>query len=227
MPQRPVPGGSLLGPATKNQGASDPGSSRAWPLSDTDIRVALREALMSQPDLGNARVLEEVRIPARSVRADLMITEPRFLHVVEIKSDLDSLERLRQQIAAYESVGDFVSIVVGWRHAARTLREVPGWWEVLLAERGAAGGVRLVQLREGSPNPVFERPGLPSLLSRQESLDLLKACGSGHGLSRSSRRVINSLVGEVVTHRALRERVHRCLKAEPRLSVPRPQSCDD
>ena len=61
----------------------------------------------------------------------------------EIKSDVDSLQRLPGQIAAFASVFDRVSLVTTDRHLADVKKVIPSWWGIVYSRRG---GIRLSPL---------------------------------------------------------------------------------
>ena len=82
-------------------------------LSDADIRLIVRSLLHDEADDG--RVFEEVGLLQGEARPDFLLVNGS-LHGYEIKSDLDTLRRLDNQIRVYSKVLDLVTIVATPRH---------------------------------------------------------------------------------------------------------------
>ncbi|GAI41256.1 unnamed protein product, partial [marine sediment metagenome] len=132
-----------------------------------------------------------------AARIDLVVVNHQ-LHGYEIKSDLDSLRRLPDQIKAYSSVMDRVTLVVGYRHAYDVLRMVPEWWGVRLAEmKKGSGTVVLSDARPARNNPKVDMNAVATLLWRNEALAVLEEIGAASGVrskrrSEIYRRLVNS-----------------------------------
>lgn len=167
-------------------------------MNDRDIRTVLKEELMRR----NAKdddtlVLDELGIRHGAARIDLVVVNHQ-LHGYEIKSDLDSLRRLPDQIKAYSSVMDRVTLVVGYRHAYDALRMVPEWWGVRLAEmKKRSGTVVLSDARPARNNPKVDLNAVAALLWRNEALAVLEEIGAASGVrskrrSKIYRRLVNS-----------------------------------
>jgi hypothetical protein len=89
-------------------------------LTASEITAALlRDLLGSHPD---AVVLREFTCPAGRVDV-LAITDA--LHGFEVKSDLDSLQRVEAQLAAYSRYCQTLTFVAGRTLAIQLLRMVP------------------------------------------------------------------------------------------------------
>ena len=171
----PVPLGDLV-TAQFGHGASAPpraGLQReVSTLDDPTIRAAFRtEALQSAQRPASASgdtyvQAEEVPILGGHVRADLIRVSARAMHVLEIKSDLDSRGRLAEQARAYSQVADEVTLVVGPRHLAWALGTVPEWWEIILVTCGSSGTVEFASISPRRRNPRATRLDQLALLSR-------------------------------------------------------------
>lgn len=145
-------------------GAHGPRLWRRDPTSDQEIRTALHAAIRADGSLASSVVADEVRLSKGTARADLVVVSGSELWILEIKSDRDSLARLREQSEPYSATADRLTLVVGWKLAAAALRIAPRWWEVWLAERCGLGDLRFVPLRDGGSNPSGTRPGLDRLV---------------------------------------------------------------
>lgn len=140
-------------------GALGPFPDAGNPLSDAEIRGAVRVAT-SGADI----CLEEVECWRGYARADFVCLTAGVVSIIEIKSDRDSLHRFGEQSRVYSSIAERVTLVVGWNLAARALRAAPNWWDVVLAEREGLSEVRLIQIRDGAPNPDSNISGLLAML---------------------------------------------------------------
>ncbi|MBY3754366.1 sce7726 family protein [Azospirillum formosense] len=102
------------------------------PLRDGDIRASLHGWLKRRhaacPD---AWLLSELKIPRPSARIDLAVVNGE-LAGFEIKSDVDSLTRLRRQAESYNGVFDRVYLVTTDRHIKEATTIIPNWWGVAL-----------------------------------------------------------------------------------------------
>ncbi len=205
-------------------GAWATGAARAWnnPLNDCTIRRALRTLLNYDHSAARGRVLEELALNYGAVRADIVVSTADTLHIYEIKSDLDRLDRLPEQARVYAQTSDYATLVVGWRHAVAAMRQAPSWWEVWLAEWTESGGIQFVPLRPLRINPECHRPGLTRLLPRSDALSLLAVYQADRGVRTKPRAVIYGRLMEVVSLDVIRAHVHQHLRSrQPRVG-PRP-----
>jgi len=117
-----------------------------------------------------------------SGRVDLATVEGDEVCGYEIKSDADSLGRLRppagNQIAEYGDAFDRVVLVCGPRHRTAVEALVPSWWGVWVASQDA-----LCVTREAQRNPGDARRRLAGLLWTTEA----RALASAHGIARGAR----------------------------------------
>ena len=157
-------------------------------MNDRDIRTVLKEELMRKYARDNdTLVLDELGIRHGAARIDLVVVNHQ-LHGYEIKSDLDNLSRLPDQIRAYNKVMDRVTLVVGYKHAYDALKIVPEWWGVRLAEKKKQNDiVVLSDARPSRNNPNIDLNAVTALLWRNEALAILEEMGSASGV-RSKRR---------------------------------------
>lgn len=127
--------------------------------------------------------------PARFVRsehgldrggtiADVIVVDDQF-HGIEIKSERDSLVRLRppggNQIRDYSAVFDRVTVVTAGKHVNGLQASVPSWWGITVCEHTSFGG--LETWRGGSPNPSVDPTALARLLWAAELLPLATRLG--------------------------------------------------
>ncbi|MCX6000749.1 MAG: sce7726 family protein [Chloroflexi bacterium] len=182
-------------------------------MNDIDIRRALKEELMRRHAKdSDTLVLDELGVRHGAARIDLVVVNHR-LHGYEIKSDLDSLRRLPDQIRAYSSVMDRVTLVVGYRHAFDALEMVPEWWGVRLAERTKrSGAVVLSEARSARDNPGVDLNEVAALLWRDEALAILEDMGEASGVRTKRRSEVYRRLVSSVDSDSLRSMVRRQLK---------------
>ncbi len=193
-------------------GALGPFPDLGNPLSDAEIRRAIRVAT-SDADI----CLEEVECWRGYARADFVCLTAGVVSIIEIKSDRDSLHRLSEQARVYSSIGERVTLVVGWNLAVRALRAAPNWWDVVLAEREGRSEVRLIQIRDGGPNPGSNMRGMPAMppvaevrrlagalgvVSPGARADVVRRLAASHVPEQDVRDATARWLGEVATRRA-------------------------
>lgn len=182
-------------------------------MNDRDIRTVLRAELMRRYARdSNTLVLDEVGTRYGAARIDLVVVNHQ-LHGYEIKSDRDSLKRLPDQIRAYSSVMDRVTLVVGYRHAYEALTMIPDWWGVRLAEtKGQGGTVVLSGARQARNNPKVDLDAAVALLWRGEALAILEEMSAADGVRSKRRTEIHKRLVELTDPDLLRFRIRQQLK---------------
>ncbi len=158
--------------------------------TDKTIRVSLREKLEKlYCNNSELKVIEELGINHGSVRADIAVVNG-MMHGFEIKSDRDTLSRLPDQIKAYNSVFDKVTIVVGFSHVYEAINSVPDWWGIEVAKTNQRHSVIFNQIREPQSNPERDELSIARLLWREEALRLLEELDEAQGYYSKPRRII-------------------------------------
>lgn len=187
---------------------------RKRPLESRDrqIRTALRAKLLRQHGADeDAFVVEELPVARGSARVDMAVINGR-LEGFEIKSSLDTLDRLPRQVDLYGAALNRMTLVAAPKHLAEAMEMIPVWWTIVAAEVGPKGGITLRRVRAGRANPALCPRACASLLERDELVSLLSA----HGLDRGYRTAAwADLADRVVAHlpvRAITDGVRRQLK---------------
>jgi hypothetical protein len=153
------------------------------PTNDTTLRAIVKTKLARRhAGAEDAFVVEELPVSRGDARVDLAIINGR-IEGIELKSSLDTLDRLPRQASVYSQAMDRMTLVAAPSHIAEGVRMVPDWWSVFEAEAGLRGGVRLRRVRQGRLNPSPSARGYLGLLERDELVSLLSA----HGLDRGWR----------------------------------------
>ncbi len=146
-------------------------------MRDRDVRQALKQkVLATHLRAPETLVIEELGIKFGTARVDVAVVNG-LLHGYEIKSDSDNLARLPAQVAAYGSVFDRMTIIVGERYVTPVQGMVPEWWGVKLAVPGPRRAVHFADVRRSRQNLSVDSFALASFLWRDEALALLKKYG--------------------------------------------------
>ncbi len=177
--------------------------------TDVQIRALLRKQLLAIHDQ-DTLVVEELGLLHGACRADIAVVNGT-MHGYELKSDRDTLKRLSGQIAAYNSVFDFVTLVVGERHLMRAIEAVPDWWGIRVA-RVDHGSLIFRDLRLGMINVLVDPMSTLRLLWRQEALDILSQTIGRKVATTRPREWIYAELLQTVGFAHLRDEVRRCLK---------------
>jgi len=193
-------------------------------MRDPDIRSALRNDLrrshLADP---STAIIDELSIKRNGSRIDVALVNG-VLHGFELKSDLDTLSRLPEQMSAYGEVCDHVTLVVGEHHVLTAIELVPDWWGIKVA-RGKSSHVEFRDLKLAQINPDINPMAVAQLLRRQEVLNILIALGSELEGTRASRKQLCAKLTETMEFSRLCERVRSCLRA--RQSAVIQPSCGD
>jgi hypothetical protein len=180
-------------------------------MHDRDIRAALHASeLASHKDQPDTLVIDELGICRGKYRVDIAVVNGA-MHGYEIKSDRDTLTRLESQAAAYSSVFDSMTLVVGASHTPKIWRMVPPWWGITEAS-AVRGRLHLQVVRQGSSNPSPDPITVAQLLWREEALMLLEARGIARGFRSARVAVIWKALADVMPFTELAAAVRHTLK---------------
>ena len=182
--------------------------------SDKLIRSALKKQLEKRyredPD---AKIIEELGLAHGAARVDIAVVNG-VLHGYELKSDLDTLYRLPEQMRIYNSVFDRITLVVGKSHLHEAIKLIPDWWGITIAKSiNTAGEINFSNIRATEDNPLRSSMAIASLLWREEALNILEQLNKARGVRSKTRTVIYERLVEVLDQETLRNEVRRYLRA--------------
>lgn len=164
-------------------------------VRDKEMRHAVAERIRATHRGVDHLLIDEVDVRDTGRRMDLLLVA-KELTAFELKSDGDSLRRLRPQADAYSLIAERAVLVVGSRHAHAGASHVPNWWAIWQV-LGTATGTRMKVLRRGSRNPSVDRRALAGLLLREELVEELSWYGrrglSGLGVSGLRNEVVDAV----------------------------------
>jgi hypothetical protein len=184
------------------------------PTNDKLIRVALKKELhqahKNEPD---TRIIEEMGVTHGAARVDMAVLSG-MIHGYELKSDLDTLRRLPEQMKAYNSVFDQITLVVGKQHIQEAIYATPEWWGITIAKMAATSGViSFCTIREAEENPDKNSLAIANLLWRDEALRLLEEAGRAQGIRSKPRKVLYERLATVFDQSTLQTKVRECISA--------------
>jgi hypothetical protein len=158
------------------------------PAADLEIREALRRYVSREHKGARQVILEELGLFRGLARIDMAVVNGS-LHGYEIKSDRDSLRRLKGQVSLYNRVFDRATLVVGRRHLQKACEMIPDWWEILRVDSTASDpSFRLA--RPGRDNPARDPRSLVELIWLDDALALLEERGLAKGVRGKPRRLV-------------------------------------
>ncbi|MFF1530286.1 sce7726 family protein [Cellulomonas sp. NPDC058312] len=181
-------------------------------MRDKEMRHAVAERIRATHGGVDHLLIDEVDVRDTGRRMDLLLVA-KELTAFELKSDGDSLRRLRPQAEAYGLVADRAVLVVGTRHVGAVDAHIPDWWAIWQVV-GTSSGVRVKVLRRGSRNPVVDRRALAGLLLREELVEELSWYGR-RGLSSLGVGGLRDEVVEAVPARELGPDIREHLMRRP------------
>lgn len=182
-------------------------------MRDLDIRQVLHRHLAlkfgSDP---TALILDEFSLCCGKVRADIAVVNGE-LKGFEIKSDRDTLLRLRSQASVYGRIFDTVTLATGPRHIRKAKKIVPSWWGIFVANRKSDSTLELQCFRQERVNPGLDPFALIQLIWRDEALALLRIHNLHKGLQRKPRKFLWEALVKNFELSKLQEIVRTQLKA--------------
>ncbi len=156
-------------------------------MKDADIRNSFHKKVLRREHASKqTRVVDELGLMHGACRADVAVVNGRLIGY-EIKSDSDSLRRLRTQIQAYNAIFDHVTIIVGEKHRPRIKHAVPKWWGIMFSTKAERGGIRFHVDRRSRTNPKVNMVSIARLLWRNEAVEILRTMGASASVLRSPR----------------------------------------
>lgn len=183
-------------------------------MKDRDVRDAIKahlNALHSRDS--NTRIVEEMNVWSGTVRIDLAVINGE-LSGFELKSDRDTLKRLPLQAEIYSRVFDRVTLVVGHKHASKSIPLIPPWWGVTVARSSGDGDtVSLSHERPASINPAPDAHLIAEFLWKDEAIAVLSKYCLDKGWRAKRIRLLHERLAENLPLEALKDEVREVLKA--------------
>lgn len=182
-------------------------------MRDSDVRRELRRHLAwRHRDEPDTLLLDEFVLALGQARVDVAVLNGSLIGY-EIKSDVDSLVRLENQLRVYDAVLDYAFVVAGVRHYAAISERAPRHWGLLRAVNSRSGPPQLELVREATFNTGVDAMSLAMMLWRDELVSELKARDAYRGLSTCPKNALWRRLIETVEIEELRDVVRARIKA--------------
>jgi hypothetical protein len=195
--------------------------------NDKVIRTTLKGKLEEQHKYDPIyRIIEELGVNHGSARVDIAVVNG-VMHGYEIKSDRDTLQRLPEQIKAYNAVFNKMTIVVGLSHLYEAIYLVPDWWGVTLARTKSDGSLQLSEIRQADQNLWQDNLSLARLLWRDEALTILESLNVAKGVRTKTRSIIYERLAGNLDKRTLNDKVREKLCFRPSWRVDQKLQTND
>ncbi len=181
-------------------------------MHDRDIRKALKaQVLRNDLKDPNTVVIDELGLRHGKSRVDVGIINGA-ISGLEIKSAYDNLRRLPRQVAVFNTVLDYVTLVLTEKHIEKARAIIPEWWGVLETSTDMTGTIRFDCKRAAKKNPSPEALAVAKLLWREEALNVLEQMDLAAGLRSKPRIVIYRKLTHVTTLTELQAIVRQQLR---------------
>jgi hypothetical protein len=167
--------------------------------TDSDIRLALHakrlNRVKAQPD---TLVIDELGLAHAKSRIDIAVING-CIHGYEIKSSMDTLDRLGTQLGVYQQTLQKLTIVAAQKHIKGVMAKVPSWCGVMAVDRGPRGAIGFHVLRNAAKNPNIDPVMMAHLLWHHEVVDLLRQLEFAAKELRRPRRHLYEMLCEAMT----------------------------
>lgn len=182
-------------------------------MNDAQIRLNFhRKKLRRFHAVPDTLVIDELGLKHGKCRADIAVITGHLIGY-EIKSDSDSLYRLDGQIAIYNAIFDYATVIVSQRHLQDVEISTPSWWGIVVAKKGKRGAIHFQTIRRSKLNPSPDDYAVAQLLWRSEAEDELRKRGISGRILKQKRSILYHELVENLPSRELRDAVRRRLKS--------------
>ena len=184
-------------------------------LRDQDFRSTLKTHLSKQAFVLNdprCLVIDELGLCQGSARIDVAVLNGK-VHGYEIKSDMDTLERVESQLSVYIKIFDHLTFVVGEKHRVNIEEKIPDWCGISMVFRNGKDEIKLKQIRRAKRNKNVDPYSLVQLLWKDEAIALLRQFGNSGGLQNKSRKVLWERLATDVPSPQLNKYIRETLKS--------------
>ena len=170
-----------------------------WQTKDIEIRVALHGKKLSAYRLSpDTIIVDELGLSHAKVRIDVAVING-CVHGYEIKSSLDTLQRLPAQLELYSQCLEKLTLVCAPRHIEKVEKIAPEWCGILQAKKGARGAIAFTTVRRTGTHAHIDPVHLAHLLWRPEAIALLSRFESRKKMLNKPRKELYEALAAVLT----------------------------
>lgn len=172
-------------------------------------------------------VIDELGLNHGKCRADIAVVNGHLIGY-EIKSNNDSLRRLKGQVEYYNTVFDKISVIVGDRHINSIQSHIPKWWGVIVSVKGPRGAVNFDLIRKAKTNKSIDQISIARLLWRDEVIEILRKYKVPNKILRQPRASLYEHLVSILNICELRKAVRAYFKKRKNWRCPAsPSQYDD
>ncbi|MAT45328.1 MAG: hypothetical protein CL609_23615 [Anaerolineaceae bacterium] len=188
-------------------------------MNDFEIRNAFHNTFLTNEHHDSSTlVVDELGIKHGRCRADIAVINGHLIGF-EIKSDVDSLIRLENQIEYYNTVFDQASIVTTQRHLEEVIKMVPDWWGIILVSHIENLEMEYQIVKEHKTNKFVDDYSVAQLLWKNEVQEILHELGFRGKKLRENRAHLYQYLAEMLDSEELRKMVREYLKMRKKWRV--------
>ena len=197
-------------------------------MNDPQIRQAFHTTFLQKEHEDSATlILDELGLEHGKCRADIAVINGH-MEGYEIKSDVDSLSRLKNQINSYDAIFDRSSVIVTIRHVNEAVRTIPDWWGIISVLESENNIPRFSVIKKPQQNKNIDDALVAQLLWREEAQEVLFNLGVRGAQLRQRRSILYAYITEMLSSHELRKTVREYLKKRRGWRHPgQPKSGDD
>ncbi|HET54717.1 MAG TPA: hypothetical protein ENN33_05815 [Ignavibacteria bacterium] len=177
-------------------------------MRDQDIRTILHFYLSElNKNIKDTIIVDELNVKNGLARVDIAVINGS-IHGYEIKSEVDTLNRLTNQIEHYNSSLEKITIAVNSNHKQKVLGIVPKWWGIIEVDENS----EIAELRESEVNPLLSISDLLLFLWKDEMINILEKNEVKYKKSSNRSALIDTMIQNIEKEKLLNE-VRQALKS--------------
>ncbi len=137
-------------------------------MRDPEIRNILHLYLSAKNKfIKDTIIVDELNIKNGLARIDVAVINGK-IHGYEIKSEVDTLNRLENQMHYYNASLEKISIVVNPKHTDKVIKKIPNWWGIIEVDTQE----NIAEIREAKKNNYLNISDSLSFLWKDELINL-------------------------------------------------------
>ena len=177
-------------------------------MRDVDIRNILHSYLTAKNrHIHDSIIVEELSVKNGLARIDMAVING-IIHGYEIKSEVDTLNRLSNQIEHYNTSLEKISIAISPLHKEKVIERVPEWWGII----EITDGNMIWELRKAKENPNLNITDFLLLLWKDEMFEIIERNNINYKRYLNRRALIEIMVENIKRKKLLFE-VRQTLKS--------------
>lgn len=181
-------------------------------MNDPQIRKAFHTTFLQKEHEDSATlIMDELGLEHGKCRADIAVINGH-MDGFEIKSEVDSLSRLRHQIDSYNAIFDHSSVIVTARHLNEITGMIPGWWGIISVTESNSDFPQFRMIRTPHQNAYIDNNAVAQLLWRKEAQEVLLNLGMRGAQLRQKRSILYGYIVGTLSSYELRHTVREYLK---------------